>query len=269
MTEWTAFPPQGAQPAWKRRGKHWLLNIFVVLAGGVFLSGFASVCFGSPVVPTNETWRQRTEQNSVITNDSQSIFIGEDAGTGDHIIRVTPPRQQPTQQPSIPYIIPEINVPWSSGGDQGSLYPSEGGNNGGLYPPMRPDRPAPPAFSPTPGRPAYPPFGGETGGLPPSPPHLYPGTRPNPQPGQPPAVNPGMPMPPQGIRPDPVQPWRPDPNRPSAWRPDGIPGQGGAPNAGGAFVYQPGRELPRRPMQNHPYAPLGPSGPVVLPPNRR
>lgn len=271
MNEWTAFPPQGFQsgPTWKRHGKKWLPTFFVVLAGGLFLGGGASLCFGAPSVSENEHWRQRTEQDSTITTDSRSIFIGEDAETGDHVIRVTPPRQQPTQQPSIPYIIPEVGVPWPSGGEQGGLYPPGGENNGGLYPPLRPDRPAPPDSS-VPGRPTSPPFGGNPGGLSPSSPptHPYPGVRPNPQPGQPPDVKPGMP-PQRPQRPDAGQPGRPGrPNRPPAWRPNRVPGQGGAPYAGGAFVYQPGRELPRHPVRDHPYAPLGPSGPIVLPPNR-
>lgn len=270
MNEWTVFPPHGAQsgPAWKRHGKKWLPALFVVLAGGLLGDG-ASVCFGAPTVSSNEYWQHGPGQDNTITNNSQSIFIGEDAETGDRVVRVTPPRQQPAQQPSIPYIIPEINVPWPSNGEQGGLYPPEGGNNGGLYPPLRPDRPVPPDAS-APGRPTYPPFGGGSGGLPPSSPptHPYPGTQPNLQPGQPPAVNPGMP--PQGFqRPDAGRPGRPgQPNRPSSWRPNGLPGQNGAPYAGGAFVYQPGRELPRRPVPNHPYAPLGSSGPIVLPPNR-
>lgn len=286
MNEQKVFPPSTAQgeTVCERHDKKLSPKFFAALAGGVFWGGLVSGYLEAAPISAPESRQQDMERNSTITNNSQSIFIGEDAETGDRVIRVTPPRQPATQQPSIPYVIPEVSVPWQSGGGQGNQYPPEGGNNGGIYPPQRPDRPLPPGSSypdspfPRPDRPSFPPDSGGNGAPSPSHPSTrppYPGgtpSRPD-QPGRPPAGG-NWGAPPHGTpKPDAGRPGYPgQPGGPSAWRPtwrpQWIPGQSN-PNAGGAFVYQPGRELPRYPANNHPYAPLGPSGPVVLPPNRR
>ena len=274
MNKQKAFPPSMTQggTVCERRDRKLLPRLFVVLAGSVFLGGLVPDSLGAAPVSTPQNRQQDVERNSTITNNSQSIFIGEDEETGDRVIRVTPPRQPATQQPYIPYVIPEVSVPWQPGGDQ---YPPGWGNNGGMYPPQRPDRPLPPGSSfPQPDRPPYPPGSGGSDTSSPSYPSVrppYPGGTPTP-PGRPPAGgNWGIPPygPPWPDAGRPGQPGQPgDPSWRPTWRPQWTPGQSG-PNVGGAFVYQPGRELPRYPVNNHPYAPLGPSGTVVLPPNRR
>ena len=146
MNKQKAFPPSMTQggTVCERRDRKLLPRLFVVLAGSVFLGGLVPDSLGAAPVSTPQNRQQDVERNSTITNNSQSIFIGEDEETGDRVIRVTPPRQPATQQPYIPYVIPEVSVPWQPGGDQ---YPPGWGNNGGMYPPQRPDRPLPPGSS--------------------------------------------------------------------------------------------------------------------------
>lgn len=217
--------------------------------------------------------------SSTVTTDSQSIFIGKDPDTGDDVIRVTPRRQPEQQQPQMPYIVPEVTVPWTPYDQQHNTYPPHGGsgNGGGMYPPYppSPDRPIPPDrpdYPNPPDRPDHPnrpdhPWQPSHGGLQPRPPD---------RPDGPPHDTPYPPP----DRPDyPGRPghgdggWNPGGwNGRSGWRPPAWrPGQNrpDRPAGGGVFVYQPGREFPRFPRGNSPYAPLGPSGPIILPPSGR
>ena len=113
MNKQKAFPPSMTQggTVCERRDRKLLPRLFVVLAGSVFLGGLVPDSLGAAPVSTPQNRQQDVERNSTITNNSQSIFIGEDEETGDRVIRVTPPRQPATQQPYIPYVIPEVSVP--------------------------------------------------------------------------------------------------------------------------------------------------------------
>lgn len=142
-------------------------------------------------------------------------FIGTDPETGDSVMRITPPPPPPSPaQPSIPYIVPQVDMnDWQNQPSRPPIVVPPGQYPPGYYPPGNyppgyypPPRPLPPGQYP-PG--IYPP----PRPLPPGqyPPGIYP-------PGQlTPGLDPPRPMPPGNYPPGIYPPPRPMP--PGNWAP--------------------------------------------------
>lgn len=252
-------------------------------ASRLFLAGlcccglvFACEADAAGTFITSNPQQSGAQENNATSPPQSGIFIGTDPQTGDSVISVTQPRQPQQPQPQIPYIVPEVHTTWPPRTDQGGF--NQGGYNpGGSWQPNQPYPPRPP-------RPPYPPDMGSrpepgrpTPSLPgdrPSPPP--PGDRPTPPPGgntPPPPGGPGSsggPSGPGGPGDSSQLPPPPPPRpQPPAWNQPPYPPTGGQYGQGNPFVYQPGMKLPSRPYGDRPYAPAGPSGPIIVPPRRQ
>lgn len=183
-----------------------MLYRFIVHPAYIIVGFFAFSLMSAHVghTATNSNPSSMFPNNVEIDQNSGSIYVGRDA-QGDEVVRVTPPRQPMTPQPVIPYIIPQVDVPWTPNlGPRPPRPPYQPGYPG----PVPPQRPFPPGVLPpdagTPGRPP-----GMIPGIPSQPSRPTP---PNWRPSPPPGVfpPPGNMLPPSNTRPS--LPGRPSGN---------------------------------------------------------
>lgn len=132
------------------------------------------------------------EHDISLSTERPQVFIGRDPETGDEIMTVTPPPPQPQPQTSIPYIFPQVDVPYPQNSGTNPPAGPSSGNPGWNRPPgnqfpgqVRPENPGwkppsggayPPGPSSGPGSPNYgrPPYPGNSSPGSVMPPHWNP-----------------------------------------------------------------------------------------------